>query len=199
MQIELQKRSLAVFALSMIFAAVVAWLFVYPRYKAYSEKKDVVDGLAANVEELSDKLDRVRASYEKIKSQQQKLDALQLFLPDTPNTASIYSQIESLVRQTNLVLASVTAVDEVSIPTPKQGGQTKGTADNPDKPLSSSLGILTATFEVKGSQEALQAFLKNLERSQRLFELQSIDVAGSPRGLDNSYKINVRTYYQKAK
>ncbi|MBI2409581.1 type 4a pilus biogenesis protein PilO [Candidatus Kaiserbacteria bacterium] len=106
------------------------------------------------------------------------LDRLSAFLPDSVNNVGIILDLNGLAARSGLSLENIDVTANEA-----------GNSDN-----ANPLGSADLSLSALGTYGALQNFLRGVERSRRLLDVQSISVKGSDTGV-YTYKMALRLYW----
>jgi Tfp pilus assembly protein PilO len=115
-----------------------------------------------------------------------QLARLETFLPDSVNNVRLILDLNALVARSGLSLSSINVTTSA-----------KDSESAPDQNFSSRSGSansLDISLTTVGTYGALKTFLKGVENSNRLLDVQSIAVRGSDTGVYN-YQMLIRLYW----
>lgn len=193
--------------LLVILAAIGFFEFVRPAYANLMTLKGTAaaarSSLAAD-QTLAKKAQSVLADYS---SQSTSMQAINLALPQGPNTAEALAQIYGVAQASGLSIGSVgisisSAPQSVAASTPASASGTVSIAS-----LIQPTGSLTFQISATGSYEAFKSFLQNLEQNVRIFDvtkfslhpISSLTTSGATvLGSQDlySYSLTAVAYYQ---
>ncbi|MFZ1075740.1 MAG: type 4a pilus biogenesis protein PilO [Minisyncoccia bacterium] len=107
------------------------------------------------------------------------LSRLATFLPDSVDNVRLILDLNALAARSGVALSNI---DVDSSGPPSTAADT-----NP-------LGSVDMSLSVSGSYTAFQTFLNGIEHSERLLDVQEVDVKGSDTGV-YTYQLKVRIYW----
>ena len=180
----------------IICLAIGLVFFVLPFYKeTVSNQKaniEVSSGLLKSRSDHLEDLKKIRQEYELIESA--KIEKLGFILPEDSQISELFLQIDTIARDSGLVLSSIDASEIKSkkkLATPK--------SDTPEQiddssPKSDKIKTLEVSLSISGgSYKKLKIFLDKIERNIRLVDPQAISFDNSFESIDitfNTYFLN---------
>jgi len=193
----------SIFSLIMLFAAIsLFFVFINPYYKEVQDlggQENSYQEAIANSREL-EKINRaLQDRYQSIGSDDVK--KLSVLLPDYVNNVQVAIEIE----QIRLAAGRGMTLKNVKYEVPKP--ETEGRALSREQALlaKKNYGIFELSFSTEGSYGNFISFLKDLEQSLRVIDIESISFAstdilsmqGTPRDI-YKYDFKVKTYWLKS-
>ncbi|OGI70032.1 hypothetical protein A3A09_02015 [Candidatus Nomurabacteria bacterium RIFCSPLOWO2_01_FULL_42_20] len=187
----------------MLFAAIsLFFVFINPYYKEVQDlggQENSYQEAIANSREL-EKINRaLQDRYQSIGSDDVK--KLSVLLPDYVNNVQVAIEIE----QIGLAAGRGMTLKNVKYEVPKP--ETEGRALSREQALlaKKNYGIFELSFSTEGSYGNFISFLKDLEQSLRVIDIESISFAstdilsmqGTPRDI-YKYDFKVKTYWLKS-
>ncbi|OIP25300.1 hypothetical protein AUK11_00860 [bacterium CG2_30_37_16] len=190
-----------IFALFMIFSPIKN--LINTNSKLDREKST----LLAQVDKFETKKENIE-SFKDDKAMMSKLDALNVgvleILPDKDDRASLYAQLEGLIK--------ISGVNNTEVSAPLAQDNTTATAD-PNAGGDLSLHELKVDLDANSKYSALDGsnkfqgllgFLLNLEKTKRLFNVSSLDVSAQTQDVKGAIpkydtlntKATLSTYYK---
>ena len=173
--------------------------FVNPSYKDVKgllEKQKAYEQALANSKELEKTTTNLRNRYQAVS--EDDIKRLDILLPDYVNNVQLAIEIEKIALSYGMVLKNV----KFELPeTPAPGApQTREQAAAAKR----DYGIFKLTFSTEGSYTNFVSFLKDLERSLRLIDVESItftvpELLGGAPPTSYKYEVKVKTYWLKNK
>jgi len=120
------------------------------------------------------------------------LSRLAAFLPDSVDNVGLILNLNALAARSGLALSNVDVMTGVQSQKVSDGGsQSAGNIGmGATSPVSSAELVLSAV----GSYTALQSFLQDIERSQRILDVRDLVVQGSGTGV-YKYEMKLRFYW----
>ena len=169
----------------IIFFGYIA--FLSPKYSDITkgvelsnlEKRDKLD----NMSKFLSRLNRYRQDYNEIDAS--NIERLNLMLPAGDNTESLYTEIETLVKQRGLELSSLEVAPEERTTTAKIKKESTGDA---------RIGEIKLKMKVAGANySAFKTFISTLENNLRITDVTNLSYSPG----DMSLSIDAVTYYLK--
>ncbi|TSC66436.1 MAG: hypothetical protein G01um101477_93 [Candidatus Doudnabacteria bacterium Gr01-1014_77] len=198
------KTNLATFAITLILTILIAIFLLFPKYGTYKAAKDAMSNAQSSLDSTLDKQKTIDGLIEKMKSDSEELQRVDYAIPDKPDISTVYALIETQAKAAALSLGATQAVDLTDqIDTSTIVGVGNGTSMTPgaktqqNKLPSATLGAIDVNFTVTGSLEGYVSMLQGIQRSLRLFDIQSIDLTSDSEKKVITFKTTLRTYYQK--
>lgn len=122
-----------------------------------------------------------------------KIDApdlarLATFLPNSVDNVGLILDLNALAAKSGITLSNIDVMTPASASAGSaSAGAASGSVNNP-------VGSVDLTLSAVGTYAALQAFLKGVERSQRLLDVKDIIVKGSDTGV-YTYQMKIAIYW----
>lgn len=179
------------------FAAAVAIFFVYtqPTYettRSMQAQNGQYDQALAKANELQQLKQTLLSRYNALDPA--ALERLQKLLPDHVDNVRLILDIDSLATRYGLGL------ENVEVGAPESSGNTKtiaGTIGSQSRVYDS----LTLRFNTHGTYASFSAFMKDLESSLRIVDLENLEISRervlSSGVLSYRYSLTLRTYWLK--
>ena len=198
------KSNFATLAITLILSILVAVFLLFPKYGAYKTAKEAMNNAQASLNDTLERQKTIDSLIEKMKTDSAELQRVDLAIPDKPDISTVYALIETQAKAAALSLGATQAVDladQADLSTVVGVGDTSklknGAVAQQNKLPSATLGGIDVNFTVTGSLEGYVAMLQGIQRSLRLFDIQSIDLASDSEKKVITFKTTLRTYYQK--
>jgi hypothetical protein len=150
--------------------------------KTLAQEKSDYNSAIKSADDYLQKIKSVNSGYESI-SGSGKIGELQNMIPANADPVSVINELSGIATQSGMNLASPKFADD--------------SEDN-----QKSYNTLTIDFSVKGSYPDLKSLLRNIENSQRIYNIKSVSFSSSPDTKATSaltYQISLETYYLKNK
>ncbi len=175
--------------LSIVVAVVLSVFFIKPTYdetlalqkdtELYDEAKTKYDNFKVDLQaEIDNKASHL--------ADEEKLSAL---VPESIDETQLLVDLKSIAKDNGLLFGNI-GVSEGDSGTPE-------TLDENGNPIGDdALIAMDFAFEVIGSYSQTKEFIKDLERSQTLFEIISISFDSSKNTFFQQFAFTVRTYAQ---
>lgn len=203
MQNEKIKNKIYLNVLLVIFIGAICYFFIYPQYSGqgtfYSPEKNISTLLKNKKDyenalliaaEYNNKIVKANTDYDNA-TQKLPLSTLNMILPSSIDPVIIIYKLTKIAALpgSNMLLTDPRFSDD--------GANTGGSSD-PNK----KYNTLSVDFSLQGTYDSMKYFLKNLENSDRVFNVTKLDFASDPSTKSTSilkYSMTVETYYLKKK
>jgi Tfp pilus assembly protein PilO len=184
-------------ALALILSVGIFFAYVKPTWSGpLKETKIAIENYEqalAAADEYKKKQNALASARNAI--DQENLNKLSLFLPDSVDNVSLILDINALAARSGLSLANIDVVTNDSTTSGNKGTessvQSSGTLQIA---RTSPVGFVDLSLSAIGTYSSLQAFLVGIEKSARLLDVRDITVKGSDTGVYN-YQMIVRLYW----
>lgn len=117
---------------------------------------------------------------------QENLDRLETFLPDSVDNVRLILDLNALAAKSGLSLSNID-VAKIAI-------ENTSALDALPSASANTLGSANLTLSAVGTYKALQTFLDGIEMSERLLDVSDITFNGSETGI-YTYKLTLRLYW----
>ena len=173
--------------LSIIVAVVLSVFFIKPTY----DETRLIQKDAESYREAKTKYEQFTSNLQtKIKDKEEHLgdeEKLRALVPDDIDETQLLVDLKSIANSGGLLFGNV-SIEEGDSGTPE-------TLDENGNPIGDDILIAKDfSFDVIATYSQLKDFLKDLERSQTLFEITTLSFIPSEDSLFQQYSFTVRTY-----
>jgi Tfp pilus assembly protein PilO len=153
--------------------------------KVFSQKSSVAKKLESNQKSLI----ALREEFVANEKTGPTSDEVFASLPTSKDFPQTSSTLESIIKRSGVEMQSISlnSIDEL-----EEGETAKLEYAVPDP----KIGTMALSVEVSGSYENFADMLKNLEKSSRVFKVNSLEVAGADDRINAT--LQIETYYQQA-
>jgi len=134
-----------------------AVLLVWPKYQEYSSLKTEVKAIEARVESSERTLAQLKETQKKAVLHQEDFAKIGRAIPKDAGLPVLYEYVQQLGASSGLVLGSL------------EGKPPKGSP--------SEIGVIVFTAQFTGSYDALKNFLDAVKKSERIFNVRTLDVS----------------------
>ena len=171
-------------ALSLILSIGIFFGYAKPTWSGpIQETKSAIADIEQALTAAEDYKKRQNAlASERNAIDQESLNRLSVFLPDSVDNVGLILDINALAARSGLALANVDVMKNDSTT-----GNTGIVKANP-------VGSVDISLSAIGTYSALQVFLSGIEKSARILDIRDITVKGSNTGVYN-YQMTVRLYW----
>lgn len=171
----------------IVLTLSVGYAFIYPSFgninQLLDQKQQYLDSLKM-VSNIEDKKDELLTKLGEIPEADR--ESVETILPSSLNFVRLVSQIDSVASRYGISIDNISSKELSSVT-----GSSIETA-GPSKPYSSA----TIGFSFDASYDQFQAFLDDLEKSLRILDIRSIELAATETGI-YSYSVEFATYWLK--
>lgn len=201
LQPKKNTNSIGTFIVTFILTILVLLFFAYPKYKDYSAAVAAHATVAEDLQKVKDQQAALENVFGKMNDSRPDLDKVNVAIPDKPDIPDLYALVETQAKSAGLTLTSVQAGDEAdkidnNVSTVIVGaGQSQSDA-GPSSP-SPTLGVVDLNMQVSGTLDGYAQFLRGMQQSLRLIDIQSIDISADPDKGTLTFRTVLKTYYQK--
>ena len=191
----LKKFKILIILLILIIALPGYFLVIKPEYAAYAENKQLSaqyqQELDAAIKQLKSYRQTIIA-YQSVSSLEE--DKINQILPDHMDEASLYVNLESLVKAAGLDLDSI-VINPVDTTTKKKSLSQKEQEIEPTQAaLSDRIGLVSIDINTSDASYAkMKAFLASLEDNLRLIDIDNFNF----NAIDGDLGLVLKTYYLK--
>lgn len=206
---KLQKNSNpGLFIACLIISFLLLALMIWPKYNSYKAKnKSLTDAQTEN-QRLVDEKASVIAAISDMENNNEDITKAKLAIPSTQDEPDVYALIETLAQSANLKLGALQISEPITpvaqstaIPgAPAVDGAVVPVAGAPTSSaptLPAVIGVTQLNIEVLGTVDSFNQFLSAVENNLRIIDVQSIDVSKVPDRDQLSFRLLLKTYYQK--
>lgn len=177
--------------LVFVFAIYVLW----PQYKEFSVLDRKVGQMEENLAQTKGYYESLVALKEKLKNYEIALEKIDSALPKTNNLPSLFNVLSQKVLSSGLVLKSVSPAKATNkVLAASQDGSVEG--QNIPPALNPAIQESYVNLEILGPVSAFEDFLRSLEKSARLIEVQELSLSKSENAKDKfpSFSLLLKTY-----
>lgn len=177
----------------LMLVAVVAGFafFIVPHYNSISAlraQQADYETILTNARQLKQESNALVTKYNSFDPVQ--LGELTTMLPSNPENMKLILALQNVASQNGMVLQNV-KIDDPDVDAAAQNSR-------PGAGASSDLGTLTIDFSMAGPYASFTSFIKTIERSLRMLEIQKVSFAVSdPKSQSYQYTVSIKTYWLK--
>ncbi|MDP4038612.1 MAG: type 4a pilus biogenesis protein PilO [bacterium] len=172
--------------LTILVGGYFIWRYVQKNIKVGREIKATDITIAKYKQKLSD-LEDLKPNYDKVTAtssgQVSDADRIKRALPLNTDVKNLLGMMQNIGQQSGVSVLSITPQDSGNIPAQQAAG------GKPAQPQQ-----LTYTTTITGSYPQIIQFLKNVEKSARVMNVNSMDISGNNENL--RVQLTMVTYYQ---
>jgi len=190
----------------IIVSALVGYFYVLPIYDVTSSVKkeaDVVKDSLQRIKEIGVASDKLRAEIETIPKEYK--DSLNAALPEEIDQIRFLNMINTIAARRNLILTDPEITKPEQDSSPAQSSSADGIVNNKIK--GTDIGKMSVSFSVSSSYEVFKEFMKDLEKSLALMDVNTVTLSGASGGSEEkvvgeeiyTYKVELTTYLLNSK
>ncbi len=176
------------FFVSLFLIAGAAVIFFTKSKNYFPEVKSLRNQVASynetinTAKEVKNSIDKVLGDYNDIS--QENVDRINKIVPSTPESINLVVQIDDIMKKNGLRLKNI---DTRNIVSENSAFENK---------INKTYESIALSIQTQGSYGSFYSFLKDLEKSLRLIDVNSIKI--SPAGQDNyDFSIEAVSYWRK--
>jgi len=203
MQNEKIKNKIYLNVLLVLIIGAICYFFIYPQYSGqgtfYSPEKNIstllknkkdYDNALSIAADYNTKIVKANTEYNNA-TQKLPISTLNKILPSSIDSVIIIYKLTQIAALpgSNMLLTDPRFADD---------GANAGGPSDPNK----KYNTLSVDFSMQGTYDSMKFFLKNLENSDRVFNVTKLDFSSDPSAKSTSilkYSMTVETYYLKQK
>jgi Tfp pilus assembly protein PilO len=174
-----------ILSILMLVASIAGFaVFIVPHYNQISTlRAQTADyqTVLTNARQLKEQMNTLGKRYNSFDPT--KLAQLDVMLPANPENMKLILALQNVASQYSMVLQNV----KIDDPTNSDASPSRPTSQS-----SSDLGTLTINFSVAGPYNSFTGFVRTIEKSLRMIEVQKIGFSAS-----DQYTVSVKTYWLK--
>lgn len=181
----------------LITATFIFLGFVYPKFTEIQSIKDDIDVENSARDDAENKAKILRDEIDQYANlKDSDLDLLDRVLPKTADLPNLYVHVNSLVLSSGLITRDIVIEGEGGV----ESAASNNTGEGSGFDSASSFRKIPLTVLAEGSYDSLKEFLKRLEESLRVIDVQSIEISpqsggtGMVRGF--GFKVSADVYYK---
>ena len=180
-----------ILSILMLLASIAGFaVFIVPHYNTISTlraQEADYQTVLTNARKLKEQRNALVKKYNSF--DQAKLGQLATMLPANPENMKLILSLQSVASQYGMVLQNVKIEDPSTDP---------ASQNKPGSQGNSELGTLTINFSVAGSYASFTNFVRTIEKSLRMIEIQKVSFSASdPKSQNYQYSVAVKTYWLK--
>lgn len=181
-----------ILSILMLVASIGGFVgFIVPQYKAVQALRVQAadyNKVLENARTLQEERNKLVTKYNAF--DQSLLGKLEAMLPRNPENVKLILELDSIAKQYGVVLQNVKIEDT--------SGQTQATLRPGAAPVNQDIGTLSITFSVAGSYEGFTNFIKTVEKSLRIVDIQKITFTALDETKNTyQYTVGIKTYWLK--
>lgn len=197
------KKGIGLSITSIIFGILILVFLVLPKLSDYSAKKTEANDAEEVLAKLTSQSEEANISLQVLDQVDNNIALLNTAIPDKADLTGIYAYLEQLANASNLKFSALQGIEAgakdekngnnltVGIQTTPEGV----TADSP----SPTLGVVIVNMDLKGKVLDFEQFLRGVQKSMRIMDVQTIEISADSEEQVTTFRLSLKTYYQKAK
>lgn len=155
----MMEKKILISHFSLILLSVLFLVFlVWPKYSRFLELKKTVSKLEGVLQSYKEYFNEIEKTISKIKEREEELVKIKSALPSDPQVGETLNFFQKSASESGLLLRDVSF--------------------SVNKPEDEKLGELKIKLLLSGEYESLKNFLKKVEKSSRLIEIENISFSG---------------------
>ena len=174
--------------------------FVNPTYqeiKVLKANSAVYDSALTNSQRLQEQRDALSAKYRTFPTE--NLDKLSKLLPDNVDNIRLIIDVQQMAQTYGMSISSIKFDSTATVNTPAAGNQMAAANAGDIRDAQKDYGTFNLEFSTTGSYDSFLKFLKDLETSLRVTDIQSISFSSDQDTKTGyTYVVKLKTYWLKA-
>lgn len=159
------KKSFFIPILFFLCLLLIAFL-VLPKYRLLKDLKEELKVQNSNFQQEKAYFQKIEEAADKLKNYQDSLAKIEIALPPTPSLPTLLDYLQKVARQSGLLLSMMSPGAQAAV----------GQAPEGEQAPSLNLKKSGVALGLVGSYEGFKEYLRALERSARIIEVQSVSV-----------------------
>lgn len=178
--------------LLVVISLGLFYLHISPRYTEVQELRTQVgqyNEALTRAKALEAERDNLLTSYNTFSPE--NLSRLEKLIPDSVNTVKLITDIDSIAARYSIAVRSVTTAEQ-----PIDNAQSVATSEAQQTPFKTTV----ITFRFSSSYQNLVLFLKDIEKSLQLVDVESVNFDVPPDAASKGvygYQVSIQTYSLK--
>lgn len=153
--------------LSLIIIGTAGFFFWWPKWQDIEQKRVLLKAKEVELDAVEQYDVKLQQTYEKIKTHSKDIERTATALPEYQDHPMFFFLLQDICKQNGVVLTGISPqISSVSLKKAEEAGD-KALPQDRVKDLNAGIGIT-------GSYEAMRNFLKAIESSARLVEVESL-------------------------
>ena len=141
--------------LALVISGAIIFFLILPKYQSYSGIKKEVAARLAEFQSQEEYISRLRSTHERIENYQESLAKIQSAIPEKRLLPDLLSLFQETASQSGLIMEKVTPSFVAS-------------------DLVKDIRVTRINLTLKGDYAGLKNFIKTIEKSARLIEVDSV-------------------------
>jgi Tfp pilus assembly protein PilO len=162
--------------LFFVLVLVIGWIIIWPKFNDYSGLKQSIEIKEIELRYKEEYIEKLQGIKDKLDESGVQISKIASALPSENSAPSVYKFIEETASGAGLVLNDISPFQE----DPSQ--------------INTRLKETSFSLSLSGSYSALKVFLSVLERSARLFDMNSMSLNTIEEGESFDFLLNVRAF-----
>jgi len=187
----MEQKRLFSYILLILFSILFLTLFIWPKYLQLLELKSKVLELEKNLKSSQEYFKKIEESFSKIKEKKEEVEKIKSALPSDPQVSETFNFLQKAASENGLLLKNISF--SFVEPQESKEGFEEGIEglETPPAPVppKTKLRELKIKISLSGKYGDLKNFLKKIENSARLIEVENLSLKGKePFDIDLSLK-----------
>jgi Tfp pilus assembly protein PilO len=169
-----------------VIIALLSFFIVGPKYRAVQSSGADADAISAQRQQVESEKENLAKLMAKLENSKQDIAVTDEALPLNGRVSGLYALLESLVKNSSMQLAEISAADGVTLVVAADKAESKG--------LKADRKLLTTkvSLSVVGDMQQLKNLLESIETNPRVMDVDSLNIAANEEGV--RFKIELKAY-----
>ena len=179
------NKSFIVPILFFIALLVIVYI-ILPEFYNFDNLKRELDARNQEVESMENYYKRITATFDELKNYEDSLEKINSALPDSYFSPSLFNYLQKISAENGMFLKGVS----LAMAPPKDRGVSTEEKTSKQDVIEEYVNI-----NLIGSYDSFKAFLKSIEKSSRMIEVESILIKIDEEALNYALLLKVSSYY----
>ena len=173
-----------IYGVSVVVLIAFAWLFVWPNVSRIDILRESISIEEADIiilKETQEGIVDAKAFFARLSPSKKEL--VDLAIPFSSDKTNLINVLNNLAKDNGLVVNSIsTELESAKLQKVKSD---------------STLAYISTTLDLEGSYDSFKEFIRNIEKSLRIFDIESIEIKSLPEKDLVSFTVIGKAYYTK--
>lgn len=174
----MERRTLISYIFLILSSILFLFLIVWPRYYKFLELRAGVSELEKMVASYQEYFKEIENDFAQVKEKEERVRKVQSALPLDPQLPETLDFLQKVASESGLLLTKFSF--------------------NLKKSENSNVRELKISLSLSGPYENFKSFLKKVENSSRLFEIENISISSSGKALLN-FDLSLKVFFLQSK
>jgi len=159
-----------------VLLLIIGWFIIWPKFNEQADLKQSIEIKQIELTYKEQYIEKLEGIQSKLDASEGQISKIESALPSENSAPSVYKFVEESASSAGLVLNSISPF-----------------AENPSQ-INTRLSETSFSLDLSGSYSALKAFLSTLEKSARLFDMNSVSLSSTQGEGAFNFLLSVRAF-----